>query len=64
MKEEHIVSTMIDVDIPGNRRRGRPNLIWKDACKRDMTAVGLKDDNTTSRAEWRKKLISYTGGPR
>ena len=26
----------------GKRRRGRPNLRWKDTCKRDMTEVGLK----------------------
>ena len=37
MKEEHIVRRMLDVDIPGKRRRGRQNLRWKDACKRDMT---------------------------
>ena len=40
MKEEHIVRRMLDVGIPGKRRRGWPNLRWKDACKRDMTAVG------------------------
>ena len=51
---------MEDVDIPGKRRRVRPNLRWEDACKRDMTQAGLKEDNATNRAEWRKKLISYT----
>ena len=50
MKEEHIVRRMLDVEIPGKRRRGRPNLRWKDACKRDMTEMGLKEDNTTNRA--------------
>ena len=64
MEEEHIVRRMLDVDIPGKRRRGRPNLRWKDACKRDMTEVGLKEDNATNRAGWRKRLISYTGDPR
>ena len=34
MKEEHIVRRMLDVDIPGKIRRGRPNLRRKDACKR------------------------------
>ena len=63
MKEEHIVRRMLDVEIPGKRRRGRPNLRWKDACKRDMTEVGLKEDNTTNRAAWRNKIISYTGDP-
>ena len=64
MKDEHIVRRMLDVEIPGKRRRGRPNLRWKDACKRDMTKVGLKEDNTTNRAAWRNKIISYTGDPR
>ena len=32
--------------------------------KRDMTKVGLKEDNTTNRAAWRNKIISYTGDPR
>ena len=64
MKEEHIVRRILGVEIPGERRRGRPNLRWKDACKRDMTAMGLKEDKTTNRAAWRNTIISYTGDPR
>ena len=64
IKEEHIVRRMFDVIIPGKRSRGRPNLRWKYACKRDMTEAGLKEDNATNRAECRKKLIGYTGDPR
>ena len=47
---------MLDVDIPGKRRRQRPCLRWKDACKRDMTQAGLKEDNSTNRAAWWKKI--------
>ena len=64
MKEEHIVRRTLDVDIPGKRRRGRPNLRWNDACYRDMTEAGLKEDNATNRAAWRKKVNSYTGETR
>ena len=64
MKEEHIVRRMLDVDTPGERRRGRPNLRWKDACKRDMAEVGLKEDNKTNRTAFRNKIISYNGDPR
>ena len=49
MKEEHIVRRMLDVDIPGNRSRGRPNLRWEDAFKRDMAEARLKEDNATNR---------------
>ena len=64
MTEEHIVRRMLEVDVPWIRRRGRPNLRWEDACKRDMTQAGLKEDSATNRAEWRKKLNSCTGDPR
>ena len=30
MKEEHIVRRMLDVDMPGKRRRGQSNLRWED----------------------------------
>ena len=46
------------------RRRERRNLKWKHACKRDMTEAGLKEDNTTNRAEWRNKINRYTADPR
>ena len=43
---EHIVRIMLDVDIPGKRRRGRPNLRWKDGPVRGMIEAGLKEDYT------------------
>ena len=60
MKEKHIVRRMLDVDIPGKRRRARPNL----RCKRDMAGVGMKGDKTINRAARRNTIISYTGDPR
>ena len=50
---------MLDVDIPGKRRRDRPNIRWKDACKRDMTQAGLKEDNATNRAEWKTSNCTF-----
>ena len=63
MKEEQIVRRMLDVDMPGRRRRGRPNQRLVNACKRDITEAGLKEDNAANRAEWRNKLMAYTGDP-
>ena len=51
MKEESIVRRMLDVDMPGKRKRCRPHLRWKDACKRDITKARLKEENATNRAE-------------
>ena len=60
IRNEHIRGTTRVVQAG----RGRPNLRWKDACNRDMTQTGLKEDNAANRAEWRTKLISYTDDPR
>ena len=57
MKEEHIVRRMLDMDIPGKRRRERPNIRWITARKRDMTEAGLKVDNTINRTAWRNTII-------
>ena len=43
MKEEHIVKRMLDVDIPG-KRRGRPNLRWKDGCNRGRVERGQRNE--------------------
>ena len=63
MKEERIVRRMLDiyVEIPGKRIRGRPNLRWKelDACKIDMTEMGLKrgqDNKQGSMEEYHHQL--------
>ena len=49
---------MLDVEIPGKRTRGRPNLRGKDVCKtkRDITEAWLKEDNITNMAVWRNTI--------
>ena len=64
MKEENIVRRMLDEDIPGKIRRDRTHMKWKDACKRDMTEVGLKENNTRHKASWRNTMNRYTRDPR
>ena len=35
------------------KKRAAKHIRWKDACKRDMRAAELNEDNATNRAEWR-----------
>ena len=35
----------------------------EDACQRDLKSTGLRADEETDRAMWRRKIISYTGDP-
>ena len=34
--EEHIAKEAMDMELPGNRRRGRPRTRWKDRITTDM----------------------------
>ena len=63
MKNGQIVRRTLVVEIPVKRRRRRPNLRWKDACKRDMTEAGPKR-TTQQTGENEGGVIGYTGDPR
>ena len=63
MKEEHIVRRMLDVDIPGKKKRAaKPTMARCMQERHDRD--GSQEDNTTHRAALRNKIISYTGYPR
>ena len=52
---------MVEVDIPVERRRGRPNVRWKLTRKRDMTEAGMKKCNAINRASLREKINIFPG---
>ena len=56
-----MVKSWIGPFCPQNPRK---SIVYTCPWKRDMTEAGLKEDNTTNRAAWRKKLISCTSDPR
>ena len=62
--QEHIVRRMLDVDIPGKRSRGRPNLKWKDTCREIWQRQCRR--RTTLQTWYHRgiRLNSYTGNPR
>ena len=42
------------------KKRAAKPMVERDACKRDMTEAGLKEDNTSNRAAWRNQ--TFHGG--
>ena len=49
MEEDRVVKRVMTKAIPGKRKRGRPKTRWKDACKRDMQTVGLREGDEGDR---------------
>ena len=43
---------MMDMVVPGKRRRGRPRLRWTDNNREDMTKYELTADMTENRQYW------------
>ncbi|XP_063850963.1 uncharacterized protein LOC135094636 [Scylla paramamosain] len=47
---------MLDMDLAGMRKRGRPKRRYMDAVKGDMQVVGVTEEGTEDRAHWRRVI--------
>ena len=51
--EEYVGRKMLEMDLPGWRRRGRPKRRFMDAVKEDMQMMGAVEEEVQDRARWR-----------
>ena len=58
-RRRQLIHTMMDMVVPGKRRRGRPKLRWTDNNRYDMTKYKLTADMTENRQYW--KMMVKTG---
>ena len=54
--ERHMAREAMEMEIPGNRRRGRPRTRLKDKIAEDMREKQLRDGDYNDRKNW-KRLI-------
>ena len=52
---DNVTRRVMNLAIPGTRRRGRPKKTWNQQLKDDMTAVGVTQDVALERNEWRQR---------
>ena len=57
-------NVQVDAPVRGKRRRGRQKNRWKDACKRDMVHVGLKEEDAPDRIQWKNDFQCNSGDAR
>ena len=57
-EELHVAREVMDIEINGTRRRGRPKTRWKDCIRDDMIEKELQDDMTQDRSRWRRLIKS------
>ena len=51
----NVTRRVMNLAIPGARRRGRPKKTWHQQLKDDMMGVGVTTDVALDRNEWRRR---------
>ena len=54
--QEYVEIKMMEMELPGKRRRGRPKRRFLDAVKEDMQEVGVKETDVEDRKMWRMMI--------
>ena len=52
--QEYVGKKMMEMELPGKRKRGRPKRKFLDVVKEDMRKVGAKKTDIENRTVWRK----------
>ena len=52
-EEEHINKRVLNMELPGRRKRRRPRRRWIDCVDEDMRKTGLSKEDVQDRRKWR-----------
>ena len=59
--EDYVGKRMMEMAVPGRRKRGRPRRRWMDLVRKDMERVGAREGDKVHRMKWR--ILSRCGDP-
>ena len=55
-EENHVTKRVMNMELPGSRRRGRPKKRWIDCVNEDMRELGLSREEAQMRGYWRNAI--------
>ena len=53
---EYVSKRVMAMEVPGNRRRGRPKRRWLDSIRHDLSERELSREDAQDRAKWRRLI--------
>ena len=60
-EEDYVGKRMMEMAVPGRRKRGRPRRRWMNLVREDMEMVGAREGDKVDRVKWR--ILSRCGDP-
>ena len=60
-EEGYVRKRMMEMVLPGIRKRGRPKRRWMDLARENMERVGAREGDEVDRMKWR--ILSRCGNP-
>ena len=60
-EEDYVGKRMMEMVVPGRRKRGRPRRRWMDLVREDMERVGAREGDEVDRVK--RRLLSRCGDP-
>ena len=61
-EEGYVGKRMMEMAVPGRRKRGRPRRRWVDLAKEDLKSIGAKEGDEINQIKWR--ILSRYGDPK
>ena len=55
-EDEYVGKIVMAMEVPGNRRRGRPKRRWMDTIGNDLSEKELSREYAKDRAKWRRLI--------
>ena len=60
-EEDYVGKRMMEMAVPGRRKRGRPRRRWMDLVREDMERIGAREGDEVDQVKWR--ILSRCGDP-
>ena len=60
--DDSVLSVALDLQVSGNRKRGRLKKIWKKQVEKETEKIDLKKEDALDRAKWRDGVQAIAEG--